>query len=184
MTHTMPPLYPVVLSDGLVLRPLREENAQQFFALVTDNRAHFERYDPWFTEFQQVEDVRRALAKIQNFFEHGNSLTCGIWDNERLVGYFICGELHTKAAKTGYGLAAEYLGRGIIARTGRIVLDYAFSTMGIESAWLNVWTNNEQSIHTAERLGFKREPEILPATPEDGNRMTQYRYILKNPHRI
>jgi ribosomal-protein-serine acetyltransferase len=178
----IPPLYPHRLSGGLVLKPLKKIDAEQFFAFVTNNRAHLERHDPWMTEFQQLGDVQRVLARIQDFYEHGKSLSCGVWDNDQLIGYFICGELQTKAAKTGYGLAEHYQGRGIITRTGRVVLDYAFRVLGMELAWLTCNTDNARSIRTAELLGFKRESKILPPEQEKGIFQTQYKYVRTKPH--
>lgn len=174
-------LYPQSL-DIYKLNRLKQEHAKAFFAFISKNRAHLEKYDPFVSQFQNLKDVEEALRQIQDYYDNGISLSCGIWEKNSLIGYFICGlDLETKSMECGYGLAQKYQGRGIITRTAQIILRYAFEELGMNYAWLTCWTNNAPSIKVAERLGFRQDQEVILANEGKGILHDQYRYKLLRP---
>lgn len=132
-------------------------------------------------EFQNLSDIEHFLAAILKLYQDNKSLTCGIWDQDMLIGYVFCGLDHTnRTIDLGYGLDKNYIGQGIIKNVAKILLDHAFKTYDINYALLTCWTTNQRSIHTAESLGFKREATLIPADQAKGI-PKQYRYILPKP---
>lgn len=51
----------------------------------------------------------------------------------------------------------EYLEKGIGSETAKLVLDYAFNTMGINKVFLRVLADNERAARSYEKAGFQRE---------------------------
>jgi ribosomal-protein-serine acetyltransferase len=180
MPSTPPrPPYPLRLDSNIVLKSLRTQNAEQFLAFVESNRAHLEQFDPYVTQFQGLEHTRQKLAQIQTWYEHRERLTCGIWEGRNLIGYLTCVlEPQEKAIDLGYGIAADHQGHGIITRAAKAIIDYAFNELGFEYAWIICWTNNLASMRVAEKLGFKRAANIIPANPQQSLAHDEYKYIL------
>ena len=182
MKGNFPNPYPLNLDQNLTLKPLSPDQTNDFFAFVQQNRNHLEQFDPFVAAFHTSTDVHNVLSKISRLRQEGQSLSCGIWMNNKIIGYFNCGLDHEKKAiQIGYGLASNHTGQGIITRTARAILNYAFQNYNMNYAWLTVWIDNASSIKVAERLGFKREDKVLPAKPERGILTEQYRYTLEKP---
>ncbi len=178
--RTPPFLYPFQLEANIILKPLKAADTEDFFAFVETNRTHLEQFDPFVAKFHSPKDVRKTLSNIQRRWREGRTLTCGIWDGLRLIGWCNGGlNHHTKTIEIGYGLDKAYVGRGIITRTVQTIITYAFSHLDIQQAWLSCWTGNTASIRIAESLGFTPQNPLLPANPAKGLRQPQQKYTLR-----
>ena len=63
-----------------------------------------------------------------------------------------CGEI-------GYMLAAPARGRGAATRAVRLLVDWAFETLGLERLELHIDTHNAPSLAVAARAGFTEVAE-------------------------
>jgi ribosomal-protein-serine acetyltransferase len=61
------------------------------------------------------------------------------------------------AGEIGYWLAEDMQGHGIITRSCRALLDYAFNDRGMNRIQIRAATDNTRSWAIAERLGFTYE---------------------------
>lgn len=86
------------------------------------------------------------------------SLSYGVFDQERLVGFIINAVDHRNgfhtAFNTGTGVIPEYRGRGIVKKIyDRAFID--FRQMGIQKCTLEVITINEPAIRSYKGVGFE-----------------------------
>jgi ribosomal-protein-serine acetyltransferase len=172
--------YPLSIGDGIEMKALGVSDVEAFWAFVLEDRAHLEEFDSFVKEFQSVDDVYATLSKIQSLREQGKSLTCGIWDGDRLIGFMNGGFDDSGGLHMGYSLARKYEGRGIMTRAGRAILGYAFAEVQMPYAWLDCWVTNTRSMRLAERLGFRAEDKLIPPDPGSGSPVAQRRYVLTN----
>ncbi|MEU5211550.1 GNAT family N-acetyltransferase [Streptomyces sp. NPDC020742] len=77
--------------------------------------------------------------------------------NNIVHGAFRCGAI-------GYGAFAHAAGRGLMSEGLRLVLEYAFTELGLHRLEANIQPTNEQSIALVRRAGFRLEgfsPDFL-----------------------
>jgi len=175
-------LFPIKLDEHIRLLPLRASDAEQFLLFVKRDRAYLEEFDPYLKPIRTLQDARKMLGELEELCEQDRSLTCGIWDDDTLVGFVNAGIRPDQTLKLGYGLAADHQGRGIVTRACRVLIDYAFRQLNLKYAWLTSWKTNASSIAVAERLGFVADANLLPADPAQGTMTERYLYRLPNPN--
>ena len=73
-------------------------------------------------------------------------------------------------AAVGYWLAPEARGRGVATRSLKLLMGYAFDTLGIERLELTCGPDNERSMAVAARCGFTREGIRHSDLPIEGAR--------------
>ena len=178
----MPTFYPYQLDKNITLKNLEARDAKEFYMFLQRNKAHLTRFDPFADTFPTIADTRKDLSMIDELYRKGQRLSCGIWENDKIIGY-LTGIIDPKqkSIEIGFGIGQDHQGQGIITRTAQAILSYAFSDCDIEYAWLTTWIGNTASIKVAEKLGFKREAKTLPPKPESGILQEQYKYILTRP---
>ncbi|MBV9269969.1 MAG: GNAT family N-acetyltransferase, partial [Candidatus Eremiobacteraeota bacterium] len=117
--------------DDIVVRPLRQRDAQELFTLTTANRDLLSQWLTWVESVKSVHDTRAYLRSSErNALEH-RAFVCGILVNGKLVGAI---DLHdidwtNRHAKVGYWLGDAHRGRGIITRAARALVEYAFDAL-------------------------------------------------------
>lgn len=102
-----------------------------------------------------IEDPTKA-----GFFvceKDGGGIAGYININNIVEGAFLCGAV-------GYGAFAHATGRGLMSEGLRLVVEYAFTAMGLHRLEINVQPRNAASIALARRCGFRLEgfsPDFL-----------------------
>ena len=147
------------LGDGAELRILETRHAQEFLEFVDENRAFLGRWLRWGDEIKTVAEAEAFLRRgVERYIE--DSLPwVGIWLDGKMVGgvLFFPVETRTLATEVGYWLGESAVGRGLVTRAVSVMLDYAFTTLGLHRVALLAEVSNEKSIAVAKRLGFTEE---------------------------
>lgn len=144
-------------TDRLVLRPLRETDADALFAIFSD--AKVMRYwsaPPWINHEPAWSMIASDLA--QTTTDH---LRLGIElaSVEALIG--TCSLFSISAtcrrAEVGYGLGSSAWGKGYMNEALQSLLDYGFGELNLNRVEADIDPRNEASARTLERLGFVKE---------------------------
>jgi len=96
------------------------------------------------------ETVRKSLGRSAD----GEDLALGLWDGERLVGYFFLWYFRRRVPLLGIGLADEYQGRGL----GRPLMDILIREAernGNEGIELTTMQDNERAFALYRKAGFR-----------------------------
>jgi len=138
---------PTLESERLRLRPLREDDLPDLFAVFADPDVM--RY--WSTRLVQV---------AQNF----DARTGFKWDitrkdNDRVIGTTSLFRLDTphQTAEIGYALGSAHWGNGYAAEAVHRVCRFGFEDLALRRIEADIDPRHHASIHVVEKAGFQRE---------------------------
>ena len=147
------------LGDGAELRILEARHAEEFLTFIAANRAYLGEYLGWAFDIQTAEDARAFIQRGLTRFAEDGLPWVGVWQDGAMVGGLLFFPLDRRARATeiGYWLGENATGRGLMTRTARAMLGFAFEELDVNRIVLQAETGNKRSRAVAERLGFTLE---------------------------
>lgn len=158
-------------TDRLIIRPFRPTDADQLHAVVS--QPEVVRFLP--EEVMTLEEVKNIINWFLTCYEKNTpeniiKWTLGIILKETscVIGWTGLGPLDFSPRETELfcGLSQAYWGKGIAAEACRVVLDYAFSDIGLNRIVAVVNPVNHQSVRLIEKLGMTREKQVQGLSDE------------------
>ncbi|MER6348830.1 GNAT family N-acetyltransferase [Streptomyces sp. NPDC001595] len=153
-------MYAISLGDDAAeLRPLEPWRAEEFLAHMDRGREFVGRF---IGLADAVSDLESSRAFLQAYAEKAAADTgrvFGIWVDGELVGgvLFRTMDVAQGTAEAGCWLEPSAVGKGLVTRAVRVIVDWAVEERGIHRVeWLAA-SGNEASIAVARRLGMTRE---------------------------
>jgi ribosomal-protein-serine acetyltransferase len=147
------------LGGGAELRILEQSQAPAFLSLIEANRAFLGQWLDWATTITTIEDARQFIQRGMNRFAEDDLPWCSIWLDRRMVGGTLFFPLDRRLRSTliGYWLAQDATGHGLMTRSCRALLGFAFDDLKLNRIGLEAEVANLPSRKVAERLGFTFE---------------------------
>ena len=147
-----------LLTNRLLLRPMRQEDAPALFSIFSDPRVmSYWSTPPW----TSIETASEMIDRDLRAMPAGEHVRLGIerTEDKLFLGTCILFDLmeQCRRAEVGYGLAYSAWGRGYMSEALLALLDYGFSELKLNRIEADVDPRNVASAKTLERLGFKRE---------------------------
>ncbi len=147
------------LDEDTHLRAITEADANELFALVDANREHLREWLPWVDANTAATHTQQFIESAVKQSEDGLGFTCVIVHGGRIVG--IIGyhpiDWANKSVEIGYWLSREVVGRGIMTRSCRVLVDHGFGVFGLNRVAIPAAVGNARSRAIPERLGFTNE---------------------------
>lgn len=145
--------------DGAEMRPLEPWHAQEFLTHM-DRGREFVGQHIALPDF--VTDPESSRSYLQSYAEKAatdSGRIDGIWADGTLVGgvLFRTMDVSRGAAEAGCWLEPSAVGRGLVTRALRVLVDWAVEQRGIHRVEWLVSTANGPSIAVARRLGMTKE---------------------------
>lgn len=143
------------ISANIELRLLEERHAEQVYSLIVENRERHPELDKNFSLENTHEKIRHDLA----LFAQNKGLIVGIWYEGKLAGTVRYHEIDwsNRMTELGYWVGVEFEGKGLVTKTCRALIDYAFNELGLNRMIISCATENQKSRAVPERLGFTQE---------------------------
>jgi [ribosomal protein S5]-alanine N-acetyltransferase len=139
----------------VILRPLSRGDRDEFIAAMqASRRLHGrwlsppttpEAFDQWLRRSRDVSFVSILPRRVED---------------DAIVGYFNISQIirgYLQSAFLGYGAVAAYAGRGYMTEALGLVLEHAFTDLGLHRLEANIQPGNEPSIALVRRCGFVKE---------------------------
>ncbi len=161
--------FPVIATERLVLREIRESDADAIFEIFGDD-AVTRFYD--LATFTDIEQARKMIARMGERNANGDALRWGIalQENDRVIGtggfnQFTRvgtepGSVPTRIltrAGIGYDLAQAFWNRGYMTEALRAIVRYGLETLNANRIEALVMLENDASVRVLEKIGFQRE---------------------------
>ena len=152
------PALPVLDAGAVRLRPHREGDLEDFFALYSDPQVM--RY--WsFPAWTHVDQARERFAGALAGHDPSRLLCWALADadSDRLIGGITLFAINAEQgrAEIGYALHSSQWGRGHARAALDRALDHAFGPLGLRRVEADIDPRNAASCRLVARLGFVRE---------------------------
>jgi ribosomal-protein-serine acetyltransferase len=173
----------LAVAPGVVVMPVRLDDAAALATLVTENVHHLRTFMPKVVGLDSLPVCQAYLQGVMDAGEAGTLLEWHIVANDRLCGAIRLNhiELDNRKAAIGYYIGEKYQGRGLASLSVRAVLQFAFERLGFNRIHLQCASDNVPSQRVAERLGFAWEGLLRQAELVDGVYLDHFVYgILRD----
>ena len=174
-------------SKNIYVRQLILSDAENLLKLLIENKPFFE---PFSTDhpanYYSLEKQKEIITSGHN--PKGNSsYHFGIFLNatDQLIGtislfHIIRGPL--QSATMGYDLDQKNNGNGYTTEAAKMVVDYAFKTLGLHRIEAGVMPHNIGSIRVLEKVGFHKEGIAKQSVKIQGRWEDHQILAIINPH--
>jgi ribosomal-protein-alanine N-acetyltransferase len=169
---------PVLAGKGLHLRELRTSDAASLCALLTTAEvARFISPPPTtvegFVNFIEWTRRRRAEGRHVCFavVPEGSDTAVGLIQFHALSRDF-------SVAEWGFALGSAYWGSGLFAAGARLVLDFAFDTVGVQRLEARAVTENGRGNGALRKMGAVREARLRQSFAKGLHQYDQYLWSI------
>jgi ribosomal-protein-serine acetyltransferase len=133
--------------------------AETQFTVIDANRAHIGEHLGWAHKHLSVEDTRTFIRGARRAFAELGDYGTAIYYQGQFVGGtgIHVRDPQSRKAEIGYWLAQNVNGKGIMTRAVRTLVNFGFTTMGMNRIYIRAATHNTRSAAIPERLGFTYE---------------------------
>ncbi|MFE3884827.1 GNAT family N-acetyltransferase [Streptomyces lydicus] len=158
--------------DGAELRPLEPWHAGEYLAHMDRGREYIGRS---IALPDRATDLASATALLQLYADKtaaDSGRLYGIWLDGVLVGGVLFRTFDTESGncEVGCWLEEAAVGRGLITRAIRVLIDWAVGERGMHRVEWIASSSNTASINVAKRLGMVREGVLRESNPYRGVR--------------
>jgi len=146
---------PARTQPRVIVRPLHPGDQDEFIAAM---RASRRLHGRWLSPPTTPEAFGQWLRRTRE--ESFVSLFACRREDGAIVGYFNISQIirgYLQSAFLGYGAVAAYAGRGYMTEGLVLVLEHAFTDLGLHRLEANIQPGNEASIALVRRCGFVKE---------------------------
>lgn len=139
------------------LKEIGLEDVEAIFSTIDNERSYLGEWLPFVDLTNDIAFTRNFVAGYLN--SDRVNITCAIYYKNIFAG--LVGlkdtDLINKKIEIGYWLSEPFQHKGIITRSCKSLIDYAFRILGMNRVQLKAATENFKSQRVAERLGFSFE---------------------------
>jgi ribosomal-protein-serine acetyltransferase len=147
------------VNDDITLELQSPAHAAMVFQLVDANRDFIGRYQSWAYRMESLADAQGLLQRDLMGMANGRRWAWLIYYQGQpagRIGLFVTMP-DLQECEISYWLAEAFTGKGIVTRSIRTVLDFAFTELNLRHALIGFDPANVKSKAIPERLGFQSE---------------------------
>jgi ribosomal-protein-serine acetyltransferase len=158
--------------DGAQLRALEPWQAEEYLTHLNRGREFIGRFIGLPDAATDLESSRSFLTAYAEKAIADTGRIWGIWVDSTLVGgvLFRTMDVPHGTAEAGCWLEPSAVGKGLVTRACRVIIDWAIEQRGIHRVEWLVAAENAASIAVAERLGMTKEGVRRESFPHRGKR--------------
>ncbi|KAA5826864.1 GNAT family protein [Saccharopolyspora hirsuta] len=158
--------------DNAELRPLEPWRAEEFLAHMDRGREFVGQHIGLADAVTDLDSSRSFLRQYAEKAASDTGRIFGIWVDDQLVGgvLFRTMDVPSGNAEVGCWLEPSAVGKGLVTRAARVIIDWAVEERGIHRVEWRVSAANQPSIAVAKRLGMVKDGVLRESNPHRGQR--------------
>lgn len=123
-----------------------------------------------------------SLKAVNFAIQYKNNLG----DVNRLVGIVSLKNIDSdnKKANVGYWIGEQYWGNGLATESLALVINYAFSVLGLEEISAYVYSENKASIRVLERNGMTKKEEVNEYNQISGRYKNTIKFAIQRRYKM
>ncbi|WP_409175321.1 GNAT family N-acetyltransferase [Brevibacillus fortis] len=149
--------------ENIYVRLVQEADAQSLLALEVRNRDFFQNFtgtreEAFYTLEGQIDRIKNAMALKEE--DRGYVFVIAKKGQDEIIGEVILSEVvreNLQSCWIGYFLDKEHNGKGYMTEAVKLVVAYAFETLGLHRLEAGVMPHNIGSIKVLLKAGFHKE---------------------------
>ena len=144
------------VEGGIVLRSFNINEASKVFKTVKANTERLLKYMHWMTLDYSLKMAEEFVERSRANARKGESLSLGIFQEERLIGVigFVGFDTIVRKTEIGYWIDGDWEGKGIISNGVRLLIDFAFNELSMNRIEIRCSATNVRSAAVPKRMGF------------------------------
>lgn len=151
----------IQVREGVELRLLTKQNADEMYASVLKNQDHLAPWVFWAGDSFSSEKNLEMLAQNEAGYKSGTAYATGIYVDGKLAGSTDIRDIgSSNGAEIGYWIDKDYLGQNLATDAAEALITFARSRHDIPKIVLHTMVGNEASSRVAEKLGFSFDKVI------------------------
>ena len=151
--------FPVLKTERLTLRQLVSSDANEIFALRSDENVnkYLDRKPS-----KSIDDAKIFIQTINENIQRNNSIywaiTLSVSDTDKLIGTICLFDFSDDNLKgeIGYELLPDFQGKGIMQEATSKVIDFGIQHIGLISIEAYTHSENQSSTRLLEKFNFKK----------------------------
>ena len=147
------------VDSDVELRLLRGDQSAMVYYEVERSRNHLREWMPWLDRTRSPRDTKPFLEQSWKGYQKGEGFSLGIFYETEfagMIGFHAFDNLN-RVTSLGYWLGQGFEGRGIMIRSVRKLLAYAFQERNMNRLYIRCASENLKSRAIPENLGFIHE---------------------------
>lgn len=152
-------MFTLKVDQEIELQLFERHHAVKLYQLVEENREHLREWMPWVDSMTTLYHFESIIPVWLNQFAENTALNVGIIFKGELVGSIGLHQMdwYNSTTSVGYYLSKKAEGHGVITRSVKALLNYAFFHLGLNRVEIRCGIKNKKSQAIPERLGFVKE---------------------------
>ena len=146
-----------LLLPGLILRPVRSDEAPLLLEAVRESVDSVGRWMSWCNQAYSINEAVLWVERQTAARHNGTAYEFGVFDADSgdLLGCagLNCIIIANRIGNLGYWIRSSAAGRGITTKVARRLLEFGFSKVGLMRIEIVVSADNSASRRVAEKLG-------------------------------
>jgi RimJ/RimL family protein N-acetyltransferase len=124
----------------------------------------------------------KSLKAVNFAIQYKNNLG----DVNRLVGTISLKNIDSdnKKANMGYWIGEQYWGNGIATESVELVINYAFSVLGVEEISAYVYSENKASIRVLEKNGMTKKEQVNEYNRMSGRYKNTFKFAIQRRNKM
>ncbi|MCX6753306.1 MAG: GNAT family protein [Candidatus Nomurabacteria bacterium] len=151
--------YVVKVDSDIELRIRTENEAEELFNLIQNNKEHLGKFLYWINKANAFSYIKEFAHKYLIGYEGGTSCDFGIYFKDKMIGsggFHRINQTHKKG-EIEYWISEEYEGRGIVTKAVQKIIEIGREKYNLHRIVIMINTENEESKAIPKKLGFKYE---------------------------